>query len=83
MEAIESEGEELRDVGLLGGRGEREEACHRQRRRLVCSILGLHLLTARQICAVTALSAAGLLRLNKFGSGLISELCDSDLDPLR
>jgi hypothetical protein len=29
VEAIESEGEELRDIGLLGGGGEREEAGHR------------------------------------------------------
>lgn len=40
VEAIEGEGEDLGDVGLLGDGGQREEAGHR--RRVLCGIFGLH-----------------------------------------
>lgn len=40
MKAIESEREELGDVGLLGDGGKREEAA--DRRRLLRRILGFH-----------------------------------------
>ncbi|KAM1183617.1 hypothetical protein COP2_001932 [Malus domestica] len=40
VKAIEGEREELGDVGLLGGGGQREEACHHG--GVVGSISGLH-----------------------------------------
>ena len=77
MEAIESEGEELGDVRLLGGGGggEREEAGQLRRRRLLCCIFRLHFSSARQI-ARSVLDGA-------FGSVSEAQLCGSDLDPLN